>query len=97
MSLTREQVRAWFEEEGITVSEWARQHGFGRAEVYALLLGRTRGRRGKSHQVALALGLKRKSQQRPDNDGVGLAEPAGVEITNSASETEPANNEGGKS
>lgn len=97
MSLTREQVRAWFEEEGITVSEWARQHGFGRAEVYALLLGRTRGRRGKSHQVALALGLKRKSQPRLDIDGVGLAGPPGVGTTNFTSETKPVSNEGGKS
>lgn len=51
-------VRQAFEERGIPVAEWARQHGFKVALVYSVLAGRTRGLRGEAHQIALQLGLK---------------------------------------
>jgi len=55
---TLAEVRDWFFDEGLTVSDWARQHGLRPDAVYALLAGRTRGKRGQAHRVALALGLK---------------------------------------
>lgn len=55
---TREQANEWFRETGTPVTVWARQHGFAPAVVYALLSGRTCGRRGTAHQAAVALGLK---------------------------------------
>ena len=55
---TREQARQWFEISGLKVSDWAKEHGFPAAAVYALLAGRTRGRHGESHRAAVALRLK---------------------------------------
>jgi len=52
------ELRHAFENAGISVSEWADSHGFRRENVYAVLSGRTRGRRGEAHRIALALGLK---------------------------------------
>jgi len=55
---TLEQARHWFEARGVSVSDWAKENGFPRDVVYAILAGRTRGRRGRAHQVAVALGIK---------------------------------------
>ncbi len=57
---TVEEARAWFEGTGQTVTQWAEDHGFSASVVYALLSGRTRGRRGDAHRAAVALGLKPK-------------------------------------
>lgn len=53
-----EELRRLFEARGDSVTEWARQRGFKRETVYALLRGRSRGRRGEAHRAAVALGLK---------------------------------------
>jgi gp16 family phage-associated protein len=58
LARTREEARAWFEATGITVRDWSADHGFPASVVYALLNGRTRGRRGIAHSAAVALGLK---------------------------------------
>ena len=55
---TRQEVLADFEARGKTVTDWAVAHGYRRESVYAVLSGRTRGRRGAAHQIALALGIK---------------------------------------
>jgi gp16 family phage-associated protein len=55
---TPEAVRAEFYQEGITFIEWAKKHGFKYENVIAVMNGRTKCRRGQSHQIALALGLK---------------------------------------
>lgn len=55
---TAEQVAAWFRQNGITVVAWAEEHGFEPEIVYALISGRTRGLRGRSHEAAVALGMK---------------------------------------
>lgn len=52
------ELRRAFEHAGISVSEWADSQGFRRENVSAVLSGRTRGRRGEAHRIALALGLK---------------------------------------
>ncbi len=52
------EVKAWLERHGVTIHEWAHSHGFAPGVVYALLRGRSRGLRGESHQVAVALGMK---------------------------------------
>ena len=51
-------VRQAFSEAGIAVSDWAHAHGFHRESVYAVLSGRSKGRRGEAHRIAVALGLK---------------------------------------
>ena len=40
------------------MSDWAKDQGLPVSVVYALLSGRTRGRRGKAHRAAVALGMK---------------------------------------
>lgn len=55
---TLPEVRDWFFQEGLPVTEWARQHGFRPEAIYSLLAGRTRGSRGQAHRAAVALGLK---------------------------------------
>lgn len=51
-------VREAFVNSGLAVSDWAATNGFRREDVYAVLAGRTRGRRGEAHRIAQALGLK---------------------------------------
>lgn len=51
-------VRQAFSEAGLVVSDWADAHGFRRESVYAVLSGRSKGRRGEAHRIAVALGLK---------------------------------------
>lgn len=62
MEQTLQDVRNAFESAGVSVSDWADAHGFRRENVYALLAGRTKGRRGQAHRIAAALGLKRNGE-----------------------------------
>lgn len=55
---TPQQVKIEFIKRGEDFSAWAEQHGFRRDEVYAVLNGRSKARRGKGHQIAVLLGLK---------------------------------------
>lgn len=55
---TPEEVRKDFERRGITVSQWARENGFWPAQVHQLLIGKSKGRYGASHRIAVRLGLK---------------------------------------
>lgn len=43
---------------GISLSEWARAHGFSAPLVYQVLSGKRKGVRGESHRIAVALQLK---------------------------------------
>lgn len=56
--LSRGDVRANFDAQGLVVTEWANAHGFKAEDVYLVLSGRTKGRRGQAHLIAVALGLK---------------------------------------
>jgi gp16 family phage-associated protein len=56
--LAIEAVRRRFYSQGKTVTDWAREHGFDVHLVYGVLNGRLRARRGESHRIAVALGLK---------------------------------------
>ena len=60
-----EELRFAFEQTGISVSDWAAAHGFRRENVYAVLSGRSKGRRGQSHRIATALGLKPRGASLP--------------------------------
>lgn len=55
---TASQIRAEFRAAGISLSEWARTHGFNRMTVVDLLRGTRQGLRGEAHRAAIALGLK---------------------------------------
>lgn len=56
------EIRGAFADAGLTVSQWADAHGFRRENVYAVLAGRAKGRRGEAHRIAQALGLKAASR-----------------------------------
>lgn len=52
------QVESEFLRAGKSISEWAREHGFKPNLVFEVLAGRAKARRGKSHRIAVLLGLK---------------------------------------
>lgn len=56
--LSSQDVKRRFEARGETITEWAEANGFSREEVYALLNGRTKGKRGRAHRIAVLLGMK---------------------------------------
>lgn len=53
-----QQVRDWMESHGLTVIDWANTNGFNPSNVYRVLNGISKCKRGESHKIALALGLK---------------------------------------
>lgn len=55
---TAEEVRLDFERRGINVTQWARERGLTRQAVFAVLNGKTKGRRGDAHKAAVLLGIK---------------------------------------
>jgi gp16 family phage-associated protein len=55
---TGEEVKDLFRAAGIHVSAWAEANGYTRREVYMLLNGQFKGRYGRMHTLALALGMK---------------------------------------
>lgn len=59
--MTPEQLKSKFAQEGRTFSDWAKQNGFARRDVYLVLNGQNKARWGKGHDIAVKLGLKSKS------------------------------------
>ncbi len=57
-SLSPEQVKARFRAKGITVTQWAEDHGYPRNAVYRVLNGFDKCHYGRAHEIAVALGLK---------------------------------------
>ena len=55
------EVRNLFEANGISVAGWSREHGFPSALVYRVLRGEAKCRRGETHRIAIALGIKPKT------------------------------------
>lgn len=54
----RDRVTADLIAQGISVREWAKQHGIHESTVYQVLSGQKKGRRGEAHRAAVLLGLK---------------------------------------
>lgn len=55
---TAAQAKAWLEQQGKSVQEFAREHSIDPATTYQVLAGRKKGKRGESHKVAVLLGMK---------------------------------------
>ena len=51
-------ARSEFKQAGVSISEWAQRHGVPPSLVYSVLSGKTQCTRGRSHEVAVLLGLK---------------------------------------
>jgi gp16 family phage-associated protein len=56
--LTPQQVRECLSWQGLSVNEWARDHGFSRSSVHAVLNGERGTRYGVAHKIAVTLGMK---------------------------------------
>lgn len=57
-ALTPDQVKQRFRQRGVTLTQWAAQHGYDRKAVYRVLNGADKGRYGQAHEIAVKLGLK---------------------------------------
>ena len=64
---TPRQSRAWFDANGIAITDWCKAYDLDRFIVTDLLRGRLKGIRGESHRAAILLGIK------ADPDSIRLA------------------------
>ncbi|SHM63665.1 phage-associated protein, BcepMu gp16 family [Pseudomonas asturiensis] len=55
---TAAQAKAWLEQQGKSVQEFARENSIDPATTYQILAGRKKGKRGEAHKVAVLLGMK---------------------------------------
>lgn len=55
---TREEAKADLIRKGISISTWAKEHGFNRTLVHSVLASSRPCRFGQSHKVAVLLGIK---------------------------------------
>jgi gp16 family phage-associated protein len=83
-----EAIRRQFYSHGKTVTDWAREHGFDVHLVYSVLNGRSRARRGESHRIAVALGLKHVEDSALFDPNLPLGEvdqrPSGADVPKEA-------------
>jgi gp16 family phage-associated protein len=56
--MTPQQVKANLRAQGLTITQWAEKNGYPRAAVYRVLNGVEKGTFGRSHNIAVDLGLK---------------------------------------
>lgn len=57
--MTPDQIKKSLREQGKTITDWARERGYPRAEVYRVLNGQSKAYYGRAHSIAVDLGLKR--------------------------------------
>lgn len=60
-ALTPEQVKKTLKQRGITITQWAQNHGYRRDAVYRVLNGIDKAHYGQAHEIAVALGLKQQA------------------------------------
>lgn len=58
-----ERVKELFQAEGVAISSWAEANGYSRHQVYCVINGQFKGRRGTSHEIAIKLGMKLSAEQ----------------------------------
>lgn len=63
------EIKDAFDRAGISISEWARANGFSGSLVYQVLEGKRLCKRGQSHKIAVALGLKKGSSASVEEFG----------------------------
>lgn len=57
--ITREQARAKLTAQGLSVAQWAKQHGVAYDTARKVLQGHNTGQFGQAHKAAVLLGIKR--------------------------------------
>lgn len=55
---TGDQIKNMFNSAGLPISSWAEANGYDRRQVYMVISGQFKGARGKSHEIAVKLGMK---------------------------------------
>lgn len=68
-------IRDLFEINGESIAHWSRCHGFSPALVYRVLRGEATAKRGQTHAIAIALGIKRAPTE--DEKTLFLSHPLG--------------------
>lgn len=58
-----ERVKELFHAAGVAISSWAEANGYTRHQVYCVINGQFKGRRGTSHEIAIKLGMKLSVEQ----------------------------------
>lgn len=58
--MTPEKIKQQLRNQGKTISDWAKEHGYPRHEVYRVLNGQSKAYYGRAHRIAVDLGLKRR-------------------------------------
>ncbi|MCG5260402.1 DNA-binding protein [Cupriavidus gilardii] len=61
--MTGEQAKRKLREQGKTIKQWAEENGFPYVLVSRVIRGVQRGHYGTGHQIAVALGMKKPSDQ----------------------------------
>lgn len=56
---TADEARQWLRNNGVSASQFARDHGLSLDAVKEVLNGRSKANFGKAHDAAVALGMKR--------------------------------------
>lgn len=56
--MTPEQIKQKFRKNGVTITQWARDHGYKPNKVIRVLNGFDKGNYGKAHTIAVQLGMK---------------------------------------
>ena len=59
MPLKSDQIKAKFKREGRSFAQWARDNGYEYQDVIRVLNGFNKGQRGRGHEIAVKLGLKK--------------------------------------
>lgn len=59
--MTPDELKKRFADEGRTFTDWAKENGYRRNEVYKVVNGFSKAKRGKGHDIAVALGLKKET------------------------------------
>ncbi len=62
---TAKEVRTELSDHGVTITAWAKANGFDARLVKEVLYERTKGRYGKAHDIAVALGIKANPGPKP--------------------------------
>ncbi len=60
---TPAQAKAWIEEQGKSVKEFAEENDLDLHTTYQVLAGTKKGKRGEAHRAAVVLGIKRGAEQ----------------------------------
>ncbi len=53
-----DKVKKSFRQRGVTFTDWAKENGYTRNEVYRVLNGQAKCHYGRAHEIAVKLGLK---------------------------------------